>query len=158
MKKMFLGVVLALTMFSCGGNVDVNGKIVNTYEKFSVEAEKLMNEIDKGSVEDKMKVLDRLEVLADSCSTVTKDLKESKEATGFKNAVIDVYSSMKADVIPTFKELVQIDETDESDANIDKYNKIIDKVNAANQKIDGLENKAIQEQRDFANAVNMKLQ
>lgn len=158
MKKLLLGALLAVTMFSCGGNIDVNGKIVDTYEKFSVEAEKLMNQIDKGTVEDKLKVLDRLEVLADSCSTVTKDLKESKEAVGFKTAVIDVYASMKADVIPTFKELVQIDETDESDANIDKYNAIIDKVNAANQKIDGLENKAIKEQQEFAKAVNMKLQ
>lgn len=157
MKKLFFGALLAVTMFSCGGDINVNDKIVTVYDKYVAGSEKLLGEIEKGSAEDKQKVLERFATLTDSCSTALNEIKPTKEAEGFHASILEVYKAMKSDMIPAYKEFVVIDQNDESNANIDRYNKAIDKVNAATQKISDLEDKVMAEQRAFAKAVNMEL-
>lgn len=157
MKKLFFGALLAVTMFSCGSDINVNDKIVTVYDKYISGSEKLLGQIENGSVEDKQKVLERFETLTDSCSTALNEIKPTKEAEGFHASILEVYKTMKSDMIPAYKEFIVIDENDDSNANINKYNKAIDKVNAATQKITDLENKVMAEQRAFAKAVNMQL-
>lgn len=157
MKKMFLGAVVALTMFSCGGNSNMNDKIVTVYDKYISRTDKLIDNLDKGTNEERQKTLAEFVALTDSCATAMKEIKPTKEAEAFHIAVLDVYALVNAELIPAYKEFVVIDDKDESNANIDKYNKATDKINAATQKVGALEDKAQAEQRVFAAAAGMKL-
>ncbi|MGL4582801.1 MAG: hypothetical protein ACRCVU_07450 [Flavobacterium sp.] len=154
---MILGAVIALTMFSCGGDVNVNDKIVTVYDKYVLGSEKLLGSLEKGTVEEKQKTLATFETFTDSCATVIKEIKPTKEAEAFHNSILEVYKVMKSDLIPAYQGFVVLDENDESNANVDKYNKAIDKVNEATQKVSDLEDKVMAEQRAFAKAVGMEL-
>lgn len=157
MKKMIFGALVALMMFSCGGDINVNDKIVTVYDKYIFGSEKLLGTLDKGTVEEKQKTLATFETFTDSCATVMKEIKPTKEAEAFHSSIIEVYKVMKSDLIPAYKEFVVLDEKDDSDANVEKYNNAIDKVDAATNKIGDLEDVVMKEQRAFAKAVGMEL-
>lgn len=154
---MILGAVIALTMFSCGGNMDMNQQIVGVYNKYVVESEKLVDNVDKGTLEEREKTLAKLASLVDSCTTVVKEIKPTKEAEAFHTSTLEVYKVVAEEQVPVLKEFIAIDEKDESNANVDKYNKAIDKVNTVGEKVSKLEEKVLKVQEDFAKAIGAKL-
>ncbi|RYD96685.1 MAG: hypothetical protein EOP54_13110 [Sphingobacteriales bacterium] len=144
-------------LFSCGqGNINYNDDVVNLFDKYTTDFNTYTAVIDGegGDIEQKKTALKGLEKVTDSCTTEMSKMKPTEEGKEFHQAVIDVYSGVKSQLIPAYNNLLNIENPD---ANVEAYNKAITEYNTAFDKIDGLVNKAITEQSKFASKVNMQI-
>ncbi|MTG98914.1 MULTISPECIES: hypothetical protein [Myroides] len=159
-KKLFVLSLAAMLTFSCSKSTNYNETVVNTYEAYTSEMGTIMDAVvskDEKSKAEVGKSIERLEFLTDSCSTVMSKLEPSDAAKEFHGAVVDLYSTVKTDFIPVFKELMSLDEKNLNDDQIIQYNDLADKVNVVFDKIDKLEDKAISAQEKFAKSENLEL-
>ncbi len=157
MKRIILSVATAILLASCGGsNINYNDQVVALHAYYTGEMDKAVTHANStADAAAKIKSFETFELLTDSCTKVLNELKPTEEAQDFHNAVIALYSSVKADYIPVYKKLLVIENPD---ANLHAYNKLVDETNAASSKINQLENAAIAAQRVFAQKINSRLQ
>ncbi|MFV0484601.1 MAG: hypothetical protein ACK5MG_10985 [Bacteroidales bacterium] len=156
-KFTFLAIIIAFVVVSCSNsnNVSYNQTVVDLFRKCSNEMGSV-NELLSSNADANAKILavDKLEKLADSCSTVMDGLKPSEVSQAFHSASSDVYKYIKSDFVPATKEVLTVDTTG---GKAELYNAAVEKMNST---IDGFNNlfiSATSAQQDFVATEGVKL-
>lgn len=150
-----MAVVTAIAFTACSSDGNYNDTVVNLYEQYSTEMERVIGETNSDAdASVKLSAIERFDKLTDSCSTVMNGLKPNEDAKDFHHAVTELYSVIKSDFIPVYKRLLAIENPDD---NVDEYNQLVDEANAVADKVSTQEDKAIRAQNEFAQKVNMQL-
>lgn len=155
MKTTLFILVVAVSLVACSSKVNYNDTVVGLYGRYNTEMKKIFTETNpEAAIDVKKAAIQRLETLTDSCTKVMEGLKPGADAKEFHQVLSDLYSTVKRDFLPPYKKLLAIANPDK---NTDEYNKLIEEVNVASEKIGELEDKAITAQAEFARKANMKL-
>lgn len=154
-KMTILAVVAALAFAACSAEGNYNDTVVNLYEKYSSEMERVIDETNSDAdASAKLAAIERLSALTDSCTTVMSGLKPNEDAKDFHQAVTGLYDVIRSEFIPVYRSLLALEDTEE---NIEEYNRLVDEANAVAEKLDAQEDKAISAQHEFAQKMNMQL-
>ncbi len=152
MTKRFLGVgVFILLMFSCTPSTQlVNYRIVNAYNKYIDCSRVMREEVENGDAKEQRIRLAAYELVVDSCFFVIKEIKPPKELEDFHSSILSVYEVVQNDLIPAYRQLVNINQNNISLDNWEYRNNVRQKVEGINNEIIDLQNHVLDVQINTA--------